>query len=110
MSSNQRPLEDDEESYYSEEEVTVTDENDDDFEFKELEKEIYGRMGGTPPDVLAAMGKKNVPTESKVGKGKTNITKLGLRVGNKFAFIKNKKIEYLEKESTKIAEESFQSK
>jgi hypothetical protein len=53
-------LEDDEESYYSEEEVTCTeeDDDDDDFEFKELEREIYGRMGGPPPTVLAAMSKK----------------------------------------------------
>jgi hypothetical protein len=38
------------------------------------------------------------------------ITKLALRVSNKFSFIRNKKIDYLEKESTKIAEESFQKK
>lgn len=38
------------------------------------------------------------------------VTKLALRVANKFAFVRNKKIEYLEQESTKIAEESFQKK
>jgi hypothetical protein len=43
-----------EESYYSEEEVS---ESDSDFEFAELEKEIYNRRGGPPPQVLAAMGK-----------------------------------------------------
>lgn len=67
MSNNHHStLADDEESYYSEEEVTCTeDDDDDDFEFKDLEKEIYGRMGGPPPDVLKAMGKK-APTPSPV--------------------------------------------
>ena len=38
------------------------------------------------------------------------ITKLVLRLGGKLSFVKSKKQQYLEQESTKIAEESFANK
>lgn len=36
---------------------TEDDSSDDDFEFKDLEKEIYGRLGGPPPELKEAIGK-----------------------------------------------------
>ena len=38
------------------------------------------------------------------------LTKLALRYGDKLSFVKNKKFQYVEQESTKIAEESFSKK
>jgi hypothetical protein len=35
---------------------TEDDSSDDDFEFKDLEKEIYGRLGGPPPELKDAIG------------------------------------------------------
>ena len=56
-------LDEEDASSYVDEDATCTedddDDDDDDFEFKELEKEIYGRMGGPPPAFLAAMEKKS---------------------------------------------------
>ena len=54
-------IDDDEEDYSDDDDdVTGTEDDDitdgdDDFEFKDLEKEIYGRLGGPPPELKEAM-------------------------------------------------------
>ena len=46
--------------------------SDDDFEFKDLEKEIYGRLGGPPPELNKAIGKVVVTdhNENKISNNK----------------------------------------
>jgi hypothetical protein len=66
-------------SYAEEEEEDISDDfsgkeddsSDDDFEFKELEKEIYGRLGGPPPELQMAMDK-GLQKDRKVIKKSSN--------------------------------------
>lgn len=70
--------EEDEEDVSAEFSGTEDDSSDDDFEFKDLEKEIYGRLGGPPPELQLAIGKaveKEKDSKSSSNKDKKQATK-----------------------------------